>query len=476
MPSRLPPDGGGEGFGIVYLEAAAHGLPVVAGNVAGARDAVADGETGLLVDPTDPLAVADAATSLLLDPETADAVGRKRGGTRRRVCVAEIARRVEALVLELRNSRTGEVRAVRVLYLNHTGETSGAERSLLTLLEGLPDDVWPLVACPDGPLVAAASSLGVPVELVAGTNASLRLHPVRTPRAIGEILASAWRVRGVGRSRGRGPGARQLGAGGADRGARQAARRPAGRRGGSRLPAAHADIEADRADDLGERGHGLRLLALRRGALRATSRAGSRPGGLQPDRPGSIQPRPHRPRAGALAARVLGFDLPLGVVGQITPWKAQDDAVWMVARLKVDHPEVRLLLVGSAKFASVRYDNQAFARQVEELVAALGVEEHVVWLGERTDIPEILRALDVVLVPSWEEPFGMAVIESMAMEVPVLATAVGGATEVVTRPGTAFSFRPDNRPNGPGRSRVCWSGHSSGSRLARRRAAGWPSS
>ena len=67
MPSRLPANGGGEGFGIVYLEAGAHGLPVVAGAVAGALDAVEHGVTGLLVDPTDERAVAGALTSLLLD-------------------------------------------------------------------------------------------------------------------------------------------------------------------------------------------------------------------------------------------------------------------------------------------------------------------------------------------------------------------------------------------------------------------------
>jgi phosphatidylinositol alpha-1,6-mannosyltransferase len=76
MPSRLPAAGiGGEGFGIVYMEAAAHGLPTIGGNVAGARDAVLDGETGFLVDPTDHLAVAEAATELLRDPVRAAAMG-----------------------------------------------------------------------------------------------------------------------------------------------------------------------------------------------------------------------------------------------------------------------------------------------------------------------------------------------------------------------------------------------------------------
>ncbi len=75
MVSRLQPDNAGEGFGIVYLEAAAHGLPVVAGNCGGAPEAVTDGVTGILVDPTDHLAVAAALTTILVERELAAAMG-----------------------------------------------------------------------------------------------------------------------------------------------------------------------------------------------------------------------------------------------------------------------------------------------------------------------------------------------------------------------------------------------------------------
>lgn len=65
----------GEGFGLVFLEAGAFGLPVVAGDAGGARDAVVHGRTGLLVDPEDPKAVASAVLELLHDRRRADLMG-----------------------------------------------------------------------------------------------------------------------------------------------------------------------------------------------------------------------------------------------------------------------------------------------------------------------------------------------------------------------------------------------------------------
>jgi phosphatidylinositol alpha-1,6-mannosyltransferase len=76
MVSRVSPHGEGEGFGIVYLEAGAHGLPVVAGRSGGAPDAVIDGVTGILVDPTDHVAVAGALIDVLTHPETGLRMGR----------------------------------------------------------------------------------------------------------------------------------------------------------------------------------------------------------------------------------------------------------------------------------------------------------------------------------------------------------------------------------------------------------------
>lgn len=66
---------GVEGFGIALVEAAACGVPVVAGNSGGIPDAVRDGETGFLVPPEDPAALAEAICRLLGDPALARRLG-----------------------------------------------------------------------------------------------------------------------------------------------------------------------------------------------------------------------------------------------------------------------------------------------------------------------------------------------------------------------------------------------------------------
>lgn len=76
MPCRTR--GGGldvEGLGIVYLEASACGVPVVAGRSGGAPETVDDGRTGLVVDGTSPGEVAEAVASILLDPRRAAEMG-----------------------------------------------------------------------------------------------------------------------------------------------------------------------------------------------------------------------------------------------------------------------------------------------------------------------------------------------------------------------------------------------------------------
>lgn len=75
MPTRKERRGDMEGFGLVYLEAAACGKPVVASAVGGAADAVVPDETGLIVNPHEPQSIAAALCQLLREPQLAKRLG-----------------------------------------------------------------------------------------------------------------------------------------------------------------------------------------------------------------------------------------------------------------------------------------------------------------------------------------------------------------------------------------------------------------
>ena len=61
----------------------------------------------------------------------------------------------------------------------------------------------------------------------------------------------------------------------------------------------------------------------------------------------------------------------------------------------------------------------------------MGLSERVLFAGTRKDVPEILAALDLFVLPSLWEGFSLALLEALAMGTPVIATAVGGAAEVI---------------------------------------------
>ena len=68
------------------------------------------------------------------------------------------------------------------------------------------------------------------------------------------------------------------------------------------------------------------------------------------------------------------------------------------------------------------------------------------FLGQRDDVPEILRALDLSLLPSWEEPFGLVTVESMAVGTPPLVSDVGAGPELVDDGVTGRMLRAQATP------------------------------
>src|SRR5207237_7753631 len=122
------------------------------------------------------------------------------------------------------------------------------------------------------------------------------------------------------------------------------------------------------------------------------------------------------------------------------------DAIRALALLLPDYPQARLLIVGGAKFTdpTARFDTRRYRQELETLAIELGVADRVTFMGERNDIPEVMAALDVVLMPSWSEPFGIVGIEAMAMEKPLVATMYGGPADVIRSGFDGMLIEPRN--------------------------------
>lgn len=129
----------------------------------------------------------------------------------------------------------------------------------------------------------------------------------------------------------------------------------------------------------------------------------------------------------------LGGDpLLVGVVARLIPAKGISYGIRAFARQAGRFPGARLLVVGDGP---LRTDLEAGA-------AALGLGRRVRFLGWRADASQIMAALDLLLMPSLREGFGLALLEAMACAVPVVASAVSAIPEVVVHGETGLLCPP----------------------------------
>lgn len=337
---------------------------------------------------------------------------------------------------------------MKVLFVNHTSRVSGGERSLLELVESLPAEVSARLACPPGELARRVERIGVSVDPIPEIRGSLRLHYRHTSRAIVDIARSARALRRLSSEHdvdlvhANSIRAGLIAAIGIDS------------RGPRLLVHARDSLPAGIVSKVVLSVIGARATAViansahtRESYLRAAPRAETTVihSAVDVDR---FDPCRYERTKAKADLGLRPSTLALGIVGQITPWKGLTEAVEATAVIKEGGFDPRLLVVGSPKFtsAATRYDNVAYLRSIERLVDARGLRSDVVFVGERDDVPEVLSGLDVLLAPSWEEPFGRSVIEGMAMELPVVATSVGGPREVIEE-GVNGLLVPPRRPD-----------------------------
>lgn len=118
----------------------------------------------------------------------------------------------------------------------------------------------------------------------------------------------------------------------------------------------------------------------------------------------------------------------LAHVSNFRPVKRPTDCVDILACVRRRGVDARLVMVGDGSERS----------QAEHRARALGVGAHCSFVGKQPRIVDYLSVADVLLLPSEQESFGLAALEAMACEVPVVASRVGGVPEVVTDGETGY--------------------------------------
>jgi len=130
-------------------------------------------------------------------------------------------------------------------------------------------------------------------------------------------------------------------------------------------------------------------------------------------------------RLQAAAARMASVDIPEGVlvgfVGRLRRVKGCEVFLRAAALIAAQRPDIRFVIAGAG----------TGARSLRALATELGLDDRARFVGYVDPVAPVLGALDVVVVPSLSEAFGLSAIEALALRIPVVASRVGGLTEII---------------------------------------------
>jgi len=144
--------------------------------------------------------------------------------------------------------------------------------------------------------------------------------------------------------------------------------------------------------------------------------------------------------SGQSIRRAIGLgadDIVVGTIAQISHRKGIDLFVGAARRLLDEGLPVKFVIVGPRAV-----NEEPFFDSIMGAIHDQRLEHNVLYLGSRSDVPDVLASLDIFCLPTRAEPFGMVVIEAMAAGVPVVVSRVGGIPEIVSSPDLGRTVEP----------------------------------
>lgn len=124
----------------------------------------------------------------------------------------------------------------------------------------------------------------------------------------------------------------------------------------------------------------------------------------------------------------------IGSIGRLVQQKGQKYLIEAIAQIKAKHPDVLLLVIGDGPLEN----------ELKEYTKDLGIEDNVIFLGIRRDIPSLLSAMNIFVFPSLWEGLGNALIEAMAAGKPIIATGIPVVKEIFDSCNGGIIVPPEN--------------------------------
>jgi L-malate glycosyltransferase len=126
----------------------------------------------------------------------------------------------------------------------------------------------------------------------------------------------------------------------------------------------------------------------------------------------------------------------VGMVGRIDRWKGIHLLIEAGAYIinELNKKEYVFVIVGE----SILTNDQSYKIELKEMVKKNKLENNVLFLGQRDDIPNLMKSFDLTVNYSDNEPFGRVIIESLAMGTPVIVNNTGGAPEIIRNIGNGL--------------------------------------
>ncbi len=132
-------------------------------------------------------------------------------------------------------------------------------------------------------------------------------------------------------------------------------------------------------------------------------------------------------------------EIVIGMTGRFSPGKGHEEFLTAAKHLSRKFDNLKFIIAGEPSRGE-----DGYAANIKILAAELGIMDKIIFTGYRTDVPQVLAAMDIFVFPSHAEAFGMALVEAMSMERPSVCSNSDGVLEIAVDGVTSYLFKNKN--------------------------------